>query len=95
MSFAPSLIKQPAESRLYTMDFSALLASDETISSVTSVTDDSSDDLTLGSPTYSNTTASVRISGGTSGKTWKVTFVVATSAGNTLEGEGLLSVRDL
>lgn len=91
----PSLIKQPAESRLFSMDFSALLASGETISSVSSVTALPSG-LTLVNPAVAaGTRAQQRISGGTDKVAYKVTIRVVTSAGNTLEGEGILQVRDL
>lgn len=89
-----TLIKQPAESRLYSMDFSNLLAPGETLSSVTSVTADVAG-LTLGSPTCSGVFAYSQISSGTADVRYKVTFVVVTSAGNTLEGEGTLQVKDL
>ncbi len=77
------------------MDFSALLAPGENISGVTSVTA-SPNGLTLsGSATISGLTANQRIAGGTNGTTYKVTFVITTSLGNTLEGEGYLKVEDL
>lgn len=94
----PTLIKQPSESRLYTMDFAANCAVGETISSVTSFAADTptgATALTVGGASCSGTTASARISGGTDGKQYKVTVLVLTSAGNTLEGEGILQVRDL
>lgn len=95
----PSLVKQPAESRVYVMDFSGLLAQGETLTGVTSVSYSSpSGDAALtlvGSATYSGVYAQQRISGGTSGKYYTVTFVVTTSLGNTLEGEGILQVRNL
>jgi len=95
MPYVPSVIKQPAESRLFTMEFAALLATGETLAGVTSVTDDPTGTLTLTGETYSGSQASVRIAGGTDGVTYKITFVVTTSAGNTLEAEGLLKVEDL
>jgi len=91
----PSLIKQPAESRLYTMDFSGLLARGETLAGVTSVTATPTGLTLVDPPTYSGVYASQRISGGTSGTRYTVTFLVTTSAGNTLEGEGILQVKDL
>ena len=95
----PSLTKQPAESRMFTMDFSGLLSPGETITGVTSVTYEEADgDATLtlsGAPTYSGVFASQRIAAGTANKVYKVTFLVTTSGGNTVEGEGLLQVREL
>jgi len=93
----PSAVKQPAESRLFAMDFTALLGVGETLAGVTSVTAlPASPALTLsGAATYSGAFASQRILGGTAGVRYKVTFVVTTSASNTLEGEGILQVKDL
>ena len=93
----PSLVKQPSENRVYVMDFSGLMSKGETIASVTSVTYTGPDvALTLSGPvTYSGVYAQQRIEGGTSGIKYKVTFVVTTSLGNTLQGEGLLQVKDL
>jgi len=89
-----SLIKQPSESRLYTMEFAPNLAAGETVTSVSSCTA-SPAGLTLTGAAASGTKATVRISGGTADTTYKVTFVVITSASNTLEGEGYLVVRQL
>lgn len=89
-----SLIKQPGESRLYSMEFAANLAAGETIATVDSVTASPSG-LTIGSPVANGTKADVRISGGTAPTTYKVTFTVTTSASNILEAEGVLVVRQL
>jgi hypothetical protein len=91
----PSLIKQPAENRLYSMDFSGLLAVGETIAGVSSVVATPSGLTLVGSPSYSGVYAMQRISGGTANTRYKVTFVVTTTAGNTLEGEGYLQVKDI
>lgn len=91
----PSLIKQPSESRLFAMDFSANLAAGESLASVVSVTVDKAGLTITDPPTYGGTKAQQRISGGTAETRYKVTFVVTTSAGNTLEGEGILQVMDL
>lgn len=77
------------------MDFSPLLAAGETITSVTSVVA-SPNTLTLSGPaTFTGAFAVQRIAGGTAGTKYKVTFVVVTSMGNTLESEGFLQVKDL
>lgn len=88
-----TLSKQPSESRLFTMDFSANLASGETISSVTSVVADVTG-LTIGAPVAGSRSVQVRISAGTVDIMYKVTFVVVTSAGNTLEAEGNLRIEN-
>lgn len=90
----PSLIKQPSDDRIYTMDFAALLASSETINGVTSVTAEPTGISIDGVATFGGTMAQQRISGGTSGITYKVTFIVTTTEGNILEGEGFLVVRN-
>jgi hypothetical protein len=92
---APSLVKQPAESRMYTMDFSPLLGTGETLTGVTSVTALPADLTLSGVPTYSGVFAQQRIAGGTAGVKYVVTFLVTTSGGNTLEGEGVLQVKAL
>jgi hypothetical protein len=77
------------------MDFSALLARGETLASVTSAVATPAG-LTLSGPaTVSGVLAQQRILGGTTNVEYKVTFVVLTSAGNILEGEGYLQVKDL
>jgi len=96
---APSVVKQPSESRLYEMDFSLLLGEAETIVTVDSVTVDpapESGGLSLDGPaTAVGAVVRQRISGGTAGVRYKVTIVVTTSAANVLEGEGIMHVRDL
>lgn len=91
----PSIVKQPGEDILCTMDFSALLGQGETLSSVTAIASTPSGLTLSGSPTVSGVNAQQRISGGTAGITYKVTFTVLTSAGNTREGDGLVVVRQL
>ncbi len=97
----PYLTKQPSEDRLYEMDFSALLAAGETLSSVSSITQaargnvQGAASLVIGSGAASGAKVQFRISGGTDGEDYKITVVATTSQGNTLEGEGWLYVRDL
>ena len=88
-----TLTKQPSESRLYDMDFSANLSTSETITSVSSVMSDTAG-LTIGVPVASGKKAQVRISGGTADVRYKLTFIVVTSAGNTLENDGVLQVTN-
>ena len=92
--FPGVLVKQPAESRLYTMNFAGLLEAGETVTGVTSVVDAPAGLTLVGSPTYEPTLAKQRISGGVDGVTYKVSYLVTTSAGNTLESDGFLKVRD-
>jgi hypothetical protein len=91
-----TLTKQPSESRIYTMDFSANLIAGETIVSVDSVTGAPSG-LTIAGGIISSDGKQVqnRISGGAAGTVYKITLVVTTSLSNVLEGEGALVVKDL
>lgn len=98
------LEKQPDESRVYDMDFSPKMSSAEVINAVSSVSqhkrlaDDSYEataELTFPSvATFSGQIAQQRIEDGTHETTYKVTYVITTDLGNTLEAEGLLYVRD-
>lgn len=91
----PALVKQPGENRLYSMDFAANLDDGETIASVTSVSCTPSGLDISTTPVANGTQAQQRIFGGTDGVQYKITIVVLTSGGNTLEGEGYLTVRQL
>lgn len=91
----PSLVKQPSESRNFSMDFSALLAPGESLTAVSSVVAVPAGLTLSGAATVSGAVATQRILGGTSGTKYVVTFVVTTSLSNTLEGEGILQVKDL
>lgn len=79
------------------MDFSALLASGETITSVVSVVKDktTAPDLVIGAPAFSGSVAQFRLSVGKADTKYKVTVIVGTSAGNTLEGEGIVQLEDI
>jgi len=92
------LVKQPADVRQYTMDFSNLLASNESLESLTSITHTvrggGVSDLTVNSTSISGNTIAFWISGGTDNTTYRLEILVVTTASQTLEGDGLLSVRD-
>lgn len=79
------------------MDFSALMGPSETIASVTSVAKDktTSPDLTIGSAVFSGQIAQFRLSAGKADTKYKVTCIVLTSDGNTLEGEGIVQLEDI
>lgn len=97
MASIPSVIKQPSESRLYTMDFSGVMAPGETILSVTSVTVDkvTVPALSVSGIVFSGTLAQFRLTAGQGGIRYKMTVVVVTSASNTLEGEGFVQCEDI
>lgn len=98
--------KQPAESKIYTMDFTNLLPSGATISSVNSITatflrgptitgDEASNELpNLPASTKDDDTVSVRLRGGQDQQDWRLEFIVTDSAGNIHEGDGILLIRD-
>jgi hypothetical protein len=75
-----------------------LMDTDETISSVDSVTailvGGGTSDLTLETPTTSGQNVLVWISGGTNSYRYKVEARINTSTGQKLEGDGILKVRD-
>lgn len=99
-----SVTKQPSESWLYDMDFAPRLATAETITSITSIGQEklntetlertTSTDLTISNQAATGQVAQCRISGGTNGSVYVVTFKVGTSLGNAAEAEGLLVVTD-
>lgn len=92
------LEKQPSETRTYTMDFSGLMTSLETISSITTVTSElrggGTSDLTIASENISAQTVTMSISGGTSGYVYRVEVIIVTSTSQIIEGDGMLFVTD-
>ena len=99
------LCKQPAEYRKFSMEFNNLLASSETVSSITSITsekiDGSATDLTISnsgiesSPTSSkNSLVTFWVACGTNGNNYRIETIVSTSDTATLEGDGILYVSD-
>lgn len=86
--------KQPTESRVYTMDFSGKMQAGETIASVTTFTVAPATGLTYNTATPDGQVVNFRLSGGTVNTQYKITVLVLTSDGNTLEGEGNLLVED-
>ena len=97
VSDIPILEKQPAESRIFTFDFSANMADDESIASINSFTDSPTAELTISEQSYSGKQVQARIAGGTADTVYKLTIVVTTDntpTGNILEGEANLFVRD-
>lgn len=90
-----TLIKQPFESRLYSFDFSSLLAAAEELSSVISITSDITGLTFSGGATIAGGFVQQRILGGTAGVRYKITVRVNTNQSNILEGEGILQVKDI
>ena len=100
------LEKQPGEDLIFYFDFDKLLSSGETLTGTPTVTGSPSG-LTIASPTIvsSDTTApgksvlanravQVRISGGTDGTSYTLECSCGTSASNTRELDGTLTIVD-
>lgn len=99
------LIKQPAETIKFGMEFNNALSTSETVSGITSINaekiDGSSSDLIISSTGIETSTVSSRnslvtfwIAGGTTGNTYKLEILVNTSTSAILEGDGILYVTD-
>lgn len=93
------LCKSPAERRYYSMDFSALMADAETITSIISVeseqrgggvSDLAIDDTGIGSD---NRSVEMYIASGTDFQTYRIEVLVDTSL-QRLQGDGLLKITD-
>lgn len=87
------LIKQPAEVLKMAVDYVNLLASSESLSSVSSVSADSTT-ITVGAGAISGTQVQFVVSGGTDGRTYRIEVITVTSTSNTREIDGLLTVVD-
>ena len=99
------LCKQPTEERKFSIEFNNLLATSETLSSISSVAsekiDGSTSDLTIAttgietsSVSSKNSVITFWVSGGTTGNTYKIEAIVNTSDSAKLEGDGILFVTD-
>lgn len=88
-----TLVKQPAESLDYYIDFTNLLASGDSLSSINTVTGTPTG-LTIASTAISGTKVSMQISGGTDGTIYLVEANVDTTLGNTHEDGGYLFVTE-
>jgi|TARA_R110002020_G_scaffold169435_2_gene358595 hypothetical protein len=99
------LCKQPAEQRKFSIEFNNLLATSETVSSISSVSsekiDGTTSDLTIATTGIETSASSSKnsmitfwVSGGTTGNTYKIEAIVGTSDSATLEGDGILFVTD-
>lgn len=89
------LEKQPTESELFNFVFPSL-AEGESITSIVSLvfTPATTPVLTLSGQSFAGNTVQVRIAGGLTGTVYKGTIVVGTSAGNTIEGDVKLYVKE-
>jgi len=93
-----NLLKQAGERLTFTMDFANLLASDETITVINSITSElrggGTSNLVITSGTISGQTITMIISGGTRAKTYRVEVTITSSGGSTIEGDGLLRISN-
>lgn len=89
------LVKQPGETRQFSMDFSALMSTDETINSVTDI-DSTPSGLTITDAAVGSDNQSVTmwIADGTHLKIYRIQVTVETDAGQILVGDGKLKVLD-
>ena len=92
-----TLTKQPYEYRQYSMDFSALMTTGETIDSY-SITSEliggGTSDLTIDNAASSGQTVTFWIDGGTERGRYKIECRAVTSIGQKLEADGILRVVD-
>ena len=94
-----TLCKQPAEKRRFQMKFGNLLASGETISTITSVTSakigGGTSDLTISGSSIDSGSKDISfwIEAGTEGR-FRIEVLVVTSSTAILEGDGILKNSD-
>ena len=96
---APTILyKQPSETRKYSMDFSALMSEDETISAITSIVSElrggGTSDLSIEYEEIEGQTITMWISGGLHKQCYRVTVIITTSGSQILEGDGLLQLTN-
>ena len=85
-------VKDPADVKDYSVDFSAQLGVGETVDSRTVV---AATGLTVDSSSIvTSNTVRVWLSGGTAGLNYRVTVTAVTSGGRTLEVDGIVRVRE-
>lgn len=88
------LLKQPTEYFPVYMDFSSLLDTGETISSITSVTADPTG-LTISDEAIdSDGKIKFWVADGEDGIKYRITAIIVTSLTKIFEGDGLLKVKD-
>ena len=88
------LIKRTIEDRIYDMDFSKILRSGETISTVQSLTVSPSG-LVIGVASISGQKIQFRVSSGTDGIRYLIIAKILSSGGDIISGEGFLNIGDI
>ena len=92
-----NLVKQASEIRQFSMDFSNVMDTSETIATKvvsSELRGMGTTDLTISSISISGQTIVMTISGGTRAQTYRVEVIITTSGGQTLEGDGLLRISN-
>lgn len=96
-----TLTKQPSESVLFNFDFSAVIASIGSISSIISITVlncgivSGSSAATLSGNAFSGRIAQTLVSAGQHGESYKLTCKVTDAAGQTHELDGIVEVVEV
>lgn len=94
---APQILtKGELETRRYSIDFTSLMSTGETIVSIDDISQikncDNNEDLTFDNEEISGQTVEVDVSGGDKG-TYKIVFVITTSSNQVLQGVGRLRIE--
>lgn len=98
MSLLPALTKQPTEVLAFVFDFSQVIDSSATVSSITSITATNcgvvagSSNVSLSNNTLSGRKAQTTVTGGQHGESYKLRAIVVDSQGQTHELDGLVEV---
>lgn len=85
--------KQPVDHLDYDVDFSRWLPEDDAITTATAVSD-APTDLVVESVQISSPVVKVWVSGGTNGRSYKITVTASTSGGRIKETEFRIRVRE-
>lgn len=94
------LVKAPLERRYYSMDFSNLMATSETITEINSLTSEKrgggNSDLLIDDTGISSDGKSVEmyIASGLDFQTYRVEVLVTTSSPQILQGDGMIKISD-
>ena len=87
------LYKQPSEAKVYSIEFADQLATGDSLSAITSITE-STGDITIAGETIVGTLVQATFSGGDNGTTYHIECIVTTDSGETIEVDVYLRVLD-
>lgn len=94
MSYAPTRVKQAAEARTITFDFTNKLISGDSVLAVVGGAVTADTGITVSAPSIVGQTVTILASGGTDGSTYRIDCAVTTALGETLELDVDLRVAD-